>query len=321
MGSRFFANKLLAHKKSSERLEERRPPGRTVRQTLNGQPLGWMSLLFVAITWGLTLGLHRLTLEPGYMSRVLPAVLGSVLPMLWFLAPRNLGLARFLRFRAFRAPDILPPLAAGLLLGVYFRTLLVAAGGLHLPAGFPAVLVSLTPGAAGRTGQLAAMGASFLFVFGVAENLLILRRAPGRLVVPALLFVLVPLSYPDLLWQVPAALGAALLFARTLSIAGPLALLAGLAAASEAGWLYRLLPASLGRVGAVAAAGATLAGMALLVLLPGRRETGYRAEDLYYPVGLAEEERGFRWRVSTGVVLVIFSLIAAAVGIFGFVRA
>ena len=319
MGSRFFANKLLAHKKSSERLDRQPPRRGSVRRTLSGQPLGWMSLLFVALTWGLTLGLSRLSLQPAYMARVLPPLLGGLLPVLWYLAPRRLRLGRFLRFRAFLPRNILPPLAAGALLGAAFRSLLLSRGGLTLPAGIPAFLVSLSPGANGRVGELAALAATALFAFGVAENLLMLRRAPGRLVVPALLFVLVPLSYPDLLWQVPAALGAALLFARSLSIAAPLALLAGVAAASEAGGLYELLPFQLQGTAGLAASAAAFAAALILILLPGGK--GYTAEELYYGVGVPGEGEGFRWRVSTGVVLVVFTIIAAAAVVFGFVGA
>ncbi|MBN1838162.1 MAG: hypothetical protein JW820_20055, partial [Spirochaetales bacterium] len=319
MGSRFFANKLLAHKNSSEQAKSRQSSRPRARRTLGGLPLGWMILLFAALTWGLTLGMDRLSLQPPYMSRVLPALLGGLLPLLWCLAPRRLRLLKFLRFRAFTPRNILPSLAAGALLGVFYHSLLSSQGGFRLPAGIPPFLVSLAPGAAGRAAHLAAMGVTVLFVIGVVENLLILRRAPGRLVVPALLFVLVPLSYPGLLWQVPAALGAALLFARSLSIAGPLALLAGLAAASEAEKLCALLPFPLEGTAGIAVAAAALAGAVLLVVLPGRKRRGWTGQDLYYAVGLSEEQERFRWRVATGVVLVVFTLIAAAATVLGFI--
>jgi uncharacterized membrane protein YeaQ/YmgE (transglycosylase-associated protein family) len=156
-----------------------------------------------------------------------------------------------------------------------------------------------------------------LLVFGVAENLLLLRRLAGRILIPALLFVLIPLSYPDLLWQVPAGLGAALLFSRSLSLAPPLALLAGVIGAAEADSLYGAIPFSLEGVNGLAAAAAVFAAAVLLALLPGRRRRGFSPEALYYTVGTPREEKGFRWRAGSGVVLVVFSLIAAAILVFG----
>jgi hypothetical protein len=317
ISNRYFANKLLAHKRSSERQRERRAKGRSRRQTLAGQPLGWMAFLYMLLAWGLALGLDRLPVQPAYMARVLPPLLGGLLPILWLLAPRRLRLLRFLRFRGFVPRNILPPLVGGALLGAAFRCLLLSQGGLQLPALIPDVLLSLPPGAPGRTAALAAQAAAVLLVFGVAENLLVLRRSAGRILIPALLFVLVPLSYPDMLWQIPAGLGAALLFSRSLSLAPPLALLAGVIGAAEADPLFSAIPFSLEGVSGLVAAAAALAAAVLLALLPGRRRRGFSPGDLYYTVGMPGEEEGFRWRAGRGVVLVVFSLIAAAILVFG----
>jgi pimeloyl-ACP methyl ester carboxylesterase len=345
---RFFANKLLAHKRSSER-QGRKPLPRPKRvQTLAGQPLGWMSLLYLLLIWGLTLGLHGLTFQPAYMAKVLPPLLGGVLPILWFLLPRRLRLLRFLRFRALRVGNLLPPLAVGALLGVAFRLLLLSQGGLEAPAAIPDALLSLSPGTPGHTAAVAALAASALFAFGVAGNLLILRRAAGGILVPALLFALTPLSYPDLLWQIPAAVAMAVLFARRLSIFPPLALLAGLGAADRADVLYAALPFPVAGSAGLVAAAAAFGAAVLLALLFGRRakrgsgngvggpHAAHRSDvgsggrrkrrerfspwELYYTTAFAAGGEGFRWRGAGGTVLVVFSLIAAAVVVFGFVR-
>jgi pimeloyl-ACP methyl ester carboxylesterase len=320
LASRFFANKLLAHKRSAERQTGRPRRVRSRGQTLAGQPLGWMSLLYLLLTWGLTLGLTRLTLQPAYMARVLPPVLGGILPILWFLAPRRLRLLRFLRFRAFRAGTLVPALGAGVLLGVSFRLLLLSQGGLGAPVVIPRVLLSLSPGFPGHGAAVAALAGSALFAYGVAGNLLVIRRAAGRVLIPALLFALAPLSYPDLLWQIPAAVAMAVLFSRRLTIVAPLALLAGLTAADQAGPLYAALPFPVrGIPGLAAAAGALIVAL-VLVLVPGRRGEVLPPGELYYSAAHPREAEGYRWRSAGGTVLVVFSLIAAATLLFGFVR-
>jgi len=82
-GGSWFANKLLAFKRGSEKSSAVRPR----RATPRGQPLGWMVALFAAITLGLQGGLGSLRLEPAFMQQVIPAPPGFLLPILWFLVP------------------------------------------------------------------------------------------------------------------------------------------------------------------------------------------------------------------------------------------
>jgi hypothetical protein len=118
----------------------------------------------------------------------------------------------------------------------------------------------------------------------------------------------------------PAAVAAALLFAHELSVYAPLFLLAGVFFGSE-------LPAAELRVtGALAGAAGWVLALALLVgagfltALALTWKKGFDVENLYYASSLNKTARLYRWRPAGGIVLVIFSLLAAAGLVFGFLR-
>ena len=317
-GGSWFSNKLLSFKRNAEKSPQQRPR----RATVSGQPLGWMIALFALLTWGLQAGLGLLRLEPGFMLRVLPPLLGSLLPILWFLPPRGLNPFTFLRFRAFRARTVLLPMLIGGLLGAGFFSL-QASGLSWRPPVIPVLtglFDSLPLAHAGRPYLFLALLASALFVFAFAQNLGMVRRLRASALAAVLLFLLVPLSWPDALWVLPAAVAAALLFAHELSVYAPLFLLAGVFFGSE-------LPAAELRVtGALAGAAGWVLALALLVgagfltALALTWKKGFDVENLYYASSLNKTARLYRWRPAGGIVLVIFSLLAAAGLVFGFLR-
>ena len=256
-GGSWFANKLLAFKRSSEKPPQKRP-----RRTMaSGQPLGWMVALFVALTLGLQAGLGLLRLEPAYMQQVIPPLLGSLLPILWFLLPRGFNPFTFLRFRRFRARTVLLPALIGGLLGAAFFSL--TASGLSwrppAPAGLPGLFDSLGLAHAGRPFVFLALLAAAVFAFGVAQNLGMVRRRRGIAAAAVALFLLANLRWPDALWALPAAAAAALLFAHELSLFAPLFLVAGVFFGSELPAAY--LPPG----GALAGATGRILALALLV--------------------------------------------------------
>ena len=314
-GGSWFANKLLAFKRGSEKSSAVRPR----RATPSGQPLGWMVALFAAITLGLQGGLGSLRLEPAFMQQVIPPLLGSLLPILWFLVPRGLRPFTFLRFRAFRARTVLLPALVGGLLGAAFYSL--TASGLswrpRAPAGLPGFFDSVGPAQAGRPYLFLALLAAAVFAFGVAQNLGMMRRRRGAAAAAAALFLLANLRWPDALWALPAAVAAALLFAHELSVFAPLSLVAGVFFGSELPAAYLrpggALSGATGRVLALA----LLVGAAFLTALELTREKGFDAGTLHYAAGSA---RAYRWRPAGGTVLVIFSLIAAAGLVLGFLQ-
>jgi hypothetical protein len=230
-GGSWFANKLLSFKRTGEGKD--RPAPRRRSRTLNGQPLGWMVAVFAILAVGLTGGLNLLRVQPDFMSHVIPPLLAGALPILWFLIPKKINPLSFFRFRGFSLRTVLLPLAIGTLLGIFFRCLLLTVGDVSLPLSLPPSLVAVAPTKQGRLFHLGGMAVLSLFVFGVAENLWVLRRSRLRILMPTLLFTLLPPSFPDILWRIPAGFAAAILFTGNLSIFSPLFLLAGFAAASE----------------------------------------------------------------------------------------
>ena len=137
-GSSWLANKLLAFKRSAERAPQERTRRRI--QMASGQPLAWIAILFTALTWGLTWGLSRLPFQPPFAAKVLPPLLGALLPIMWFLLPRRMNPFVLLRFRAFCGETVLLPLAIGGLLGFGFFSLSAAGLAWKPPPGAPAFL-------------------------------------------------------------------------------------------------------------------------------------------------------------------------------------
>jgi pimeloyl-ACP methyl ester carboxylesterase len=317
-GGSWFSNKLLSFKRSAEKNPEYRPR----RATVSGQPLGWMVALYVLATWGLRAGLSLLDLEPGFMRQVLPPILGSLLPLFWFLLPRGLNPFVFLRFRAFRSRTVLLPTLIGALLGAAYFSL-KASGLSWRPPAFhllPGLFDSLPLGDPGQPYLTLARLASALFVFGFAQNLGMVRRLRRSAVAAALLFLLVPAGWPDVLWVLPAALAAALLFARELSIYAPLFLLAGVFFGSELPSAYLRVNGALEGAAGWVLALALLVGAAFLTALELTWKRGFDMETLYYASSLNKTARAYRWRPAGGSVLVLFSLLAAAGLVFGFLK-
>ena len=316
----------------------RRPRAGAARQdgprapSLPALPVGWVAVAALVIGWALAFLSARLTFRPEYMGRVLPLLIASLLPLLWFLLPR--GVPPGPLFRLDRGGGAAAPLGA--LAGLLFGG--AAALGLRLlaedgvlgrllplpPGGFvPAALGSLAPGAPGRPWLALAVLLSALPAIALPGNLLRLRRAPGRVLLPALLFALLPPLWPDLAWKLPLGLGAAFLFARTLSFWPPLALIAGfeLAAGALASLLAAdRLPPEAARILLEPATGPAtallLAGLGLLCLLGSPRRAPPPPARLYPPVRPA----GYRWHTGWGVVSVILSSFAAAVLTVGFLQ-
>ncbi|GAF79351.1 unnamed protein product, partial [marine sediment metagenome] len=207
---------------------------RNKTQTASGQPLGFMLLLFTLITCGLSYLLHQIPYSPEYMRSAVPPLLGAVLPLLWLLFPRKIKAGAFLRFRAFEAGTVFLPLLVGLILGLSYGSLLHFAGAaLYLPQQVPAFLLSPLPGSEGRVFYFVSLLFLATFVFGFVENLLNMRRSAWQVIVPLLFFLLIPPSYPDILWKIPIGLIAALCFRKKLSTFTVLFLLVGFFLASE----------------------------------------------------------------------------------------
>ena len=296
-----------------------------------GAPAGWVAFTALAIGWALAFLSARATFRPEYMGQVLPLLLASLVPLLWFVLPR--GIPPGPLFRLNRGGGAATPLGvlAGLLFGgaAALGLRLLAGdgwpGGLlpPLPEGFPpAPLGSLAPGAAGRPWLAAAVMLSALPSLAFLGNLLRLRRAPGRVLLPALLFALLPPFWPDVLWKLPLGLAGALLFARSLSFWPPLGLIAAfeLAARVLAGLLPGgELPPEVGRFLLERPTGPAtallLAGLGVLCLLGSPRSAPSPAR-LYPPARTA----GYRWHAGWGVLAVILSTLAAAVLVVGFLQ-
>jgi hypothetical protein len=118
----------------------------------------------------------------------------------------------------------------------------------------------------------------------------------------------------------PAALAAALLFARELSIYAPLFLLAGVFFGSELPSAYLRVNGALGGAAGWVLALALLVGAAFLTALELTWKRGFDMETLYYASSLNKTARAYRWRPAGGSVLVLFSLLAAAGLVFGFLK-
>jgi hypothetical protein len=317
-GGSWFANKLLSFKRNAENNPQTRPR----RTTASGQPLAWMIALFALLTWGLRVGLSLLALKPDFMTQVLPPLLGSLLPLLWFLLPRGLNPFVFLRFRAFSARTVLLPTLIGALLGAAFFSL-QASGLSWQPPPFPplpTLFDSLPLAHAGRPLLTLARLAGALFVFGLAQNLCLVRRSPGCTLGATLLFLLVPLSWPDALWVLPAAAAAGLLFAHELSIFAPIFLLAGEFFGSELPAAYLRANGALHGAQGWVLALALLVGAAFLTALALSWEKGFDVGTLHFAASLNKTGRAYRWQPAVGLVLVLFSLLGAAALVFGFLR-
>lgn len=318
-GGSWFANKLLSFKRTGE--GKNRPVPRRRSRTLNGQPLGWMVAIFALLAVGLTGGLSLLRFQPDFMSHVIPPLLAGVLPILWFLIPKKINPIRFFRFRGFSLRTVLLPPAVGTLLGIFFRSLLLTVGDVSLPASLLPSFVAAAPTNQGRLFQFAAMAVLSLFVFGVAENLWILRRSRLQILMPMLLFTLLPPSFPAILWRLPVGFAAAILFAGGLSIFSPLFLLAGFAVASELPLPFDLVPLSWQSYQGMVVTIGVLAAAILLSVFVGTSGKPVPPEEVYFSRTINRKDRLFRWEPGLGVVLVIFSLIAAGALIFGFIAA
>jgi hypothetical protein len=317
-GGSWFANKLLAFKRNAEKSPQARPR----RTTPAGQPLAWMIALFALLTWALRAGLGLLAMQPAFMQQVLPPLLGSLLPLLWFLLPRGLNPFALLRFRAFHARTVLLPTLIGALLGAGFFAL-QASGLTWQPPAFsplPGLFDSLPLADPGQPYLTLARLVCALFVFGLAQNLCLVRRAGGCTLWATLLFLLATVSWPDVLWLLPAGAASALLFAQELSIYTPFFLLAGEFFGSELPAAYlRVNGALKGAPGWVLAL-ALLVGAVFLTALVLTWKKGFEVETLFFSTSLNKSGRAFRWQTAGGVVLVIFSLLGAAGLVFGFLR-
>ena len=132
------------------------------------------------------------------------------------------------------------------------------------------------------------------------------------------MFALLPPAFPDILWRLPAGFAAAVLFATSLSLYAPLFLIAGFGAVSQLPIPFDRLPLSWGSIQGAAVTLALLAAAILLTLLVGTRGKPVPPEELYFAKTLNRHERSLLWGTSLGIVIVVFSLIAAAAVAFAF---
>jgi len=316
-----FSSRILPFLGGAEKgTHERRSPA----ESPAGQPLGLISLFALLLTVGLAVLLDFLPCQPPYMRKVLPPLLGGLLPILWFVAPRRMGLLPTLRFRGFTLKNLLAPLGIGLFLGLSWCSLLQGFGATADLQRLPGFLISQPTGSAGRGLSLAALASVLLLAYGLVENLLILRRSRLVIALPLLLFALMPPSAPDLLWRILLGLSAAFLFRESLSIWAPLALLTGFSAASQLSLRCLSLPA-------LPFLGLNLQGTAgllvsLLLLLPAAAGTilfsasrSAIPADIRYYFRRGRESSRRKWSLAAGLVGILFSLIASAVLVAGFI--
>ncbi len=293
-------------------------------------PAAWIGLAAVLLGWALAIALSRLAFLPAYVGAVLPLLVGTLLPLLGLLAPRGIPPGFLFRLNRWHGAGALLGLLAGLLFGAGTALLLrlLTGDGLlarrlpPLPEGFlPPVLASLPPGAPGRAWLAVSLLPAALLSIAAPGNLLALRRAAGRVILPALLFALLPPLWPDILWKLPVGLAGAFLFSRSLSFYPLLLLIAGFETA--AGILARLLsgalPPDLARIllerSTGPAAAVLLIGLGLLCLMGSPRHP--LAPARMYPTGRKD---GYRWHPGWGTVTIILSTLGAAVLVVGFLQ-
>jgi len=311
-----IANRLLSFKRSAEGKNRILPRKRS--HTLSGQPLGWMVLVFAVLAAGLTLSSSLFRFQPDYISSVIPPLLAGLLPILWFVIPKKINPIAFFRFCRFSLRTVLLPLAIGAVLGSFYQSLLLILGNVTLPVAVPTFLFSIAPGSRGRLLELAGIVIVSLFVFGVVENLWVLRRSRLQILMPTVLFALLPPAFPDILWKLPGGFAASVLFAASLSIYSPLFLIAGFAAASELPIPFDRLPIAWASIQGVAFATTLLAAAILLTLFFATRGNSIPPEELYLSRTINREGRLLRWGTSLGIVIVVFSLITATAFLFSF---
>ena len=316
LGRTVIASRLPAFKTAAEKAFGAVPRGRT--RTLNGQPLGWMIALFTLLAAGLTLGSGWLRFQPDYMGRVIPPLLSGLLPILWFVVPREINPFVFLRFRRLSVRNVALPLLVGALLAVFYRSLLLTLVRVYLPVHPPRSVLSISPGGSGRLLELAGIAVVALFVFGVAGNLLVMRRSGLQVLLPALLFTLLPPGFPDVLWKLPMGFAAAVLFAAGVSIYAPLFMLAAFAAVCELAVPIDRLPIYWQSAQGVAATVAVLAAAILLAVTVGTRGRPIAPEQVYFSGTIRADSGPFRWRGSLGIVLVFCSLVGSVGFVFYF---
>jgi pimeloyl-ACP methyl ester carboxylesterase len=311
-----IGKRLLSFKRGAESIDRGSPRKRP--HTLSGQPLGWMVLIFALLATGLTLGSSLFRFQPDFMSRVIPPLLAGLLPIIWFLVPRKINPIAFFRLRYFSLQTVALPMVIGALLGAFYNSLLFTLATVSIPVSLPSFVVSIAPGGRGRILELAAIATAGLFVFGVAENLWVMRRSRLRILMPILLFTLLPPAFPDILWKLPGGFAAAVLFAASLSFYSPLFLIAGFGIASQLPIPFDRLPISWGSIQGVIATVTLLAAAIMLTIFLGTMGKPVPPEELYFVRTLNREDRLLDWKTSFGIITVVFSLIATAALIFGF---
>ncbi len=288
-------------------------------RTISTLPVGWLTAASILTIWGLAFLLHKATYVPDYMRRVVPVVVGSLTPLASFLLPRKINLFKLQRFSNLNSGRTLLAAAAGIFLGVSWAGLLLAFDvAAFFPPVIPTFLLSLPAGAQGSIFLFMAILLLQLLLFGVLENILIIRRSPAKILLPALLFSLMPLSFPDLIWQLPLGAASACLMYRQLSIYSPLTLLLGFALSSELLLKYFNLNLPFFVLPAAAAFFSIL--FLLTVLLQPAASSSNSPLIRYYTDSLLSDGKHFPWRISRGVFISLLALAASAILIVGFLR-
>ncbi len=308
-------------------------------RTACGQPGAWVAAASLLIGWILAWLMSQTAFQPVFAPQVLPALIGGLLPIFWFLLPRRIPPGLQFRLGRWRWANILLGLLAGFLFGAGWVILLALTTGegwlaAYLPAGWaafqpraepsypPSFLLSLPPGSPARPWLSLSLLPAMLLL-GFLANLLALRRSPGRILLPALLFAALPPFWPDVLWKLPIGLAASFLFSRAFSLYPALLLVAGFEGAALALFplLAEILPTDLGRFlleprATGPAAFILLAGLGLLCLMASPRQDV--PPEQKYPPGLPAG--GYRWHPAWGIAALILSTLGAAFLIAGFLQ-